>query len=288
MNDEICSMKKRPLSKKIVFFIHHISYIIFHHSYILMPKLYTQLASVYDEIYQTLFDYDKEYAVYQGFLSKYKAQSILEIGCGTGHLAKRFIANGYNYKGLDLNQEMLDIAAQNVSKKVKNTEGGHFQKADMRNFQLPHTFDAALITGRTISYLLTNSDILSCLQSIKRCLKHNGLLIFDAIDAVPLFNAFEKVEKTTLETTYKQNHYKRNSICKPNLSTGWTWDWSSVYFQKQNNTYIEIGQDFATLRAFTKDEMTLLLTMTGFALCSIVDKETYTWQDAFYVAQSID
>ncbi len=253
-----------------------------------MPNLYTQLASVYDEIYQTLFDYDKEYAIYQGFLSKYQAESILEIGCGTGHLAKRFIADGYDYMGLDLNQEMLDIAAQNVLQKGQNTEGRYFQQADMRNFQLPTTFDAALITGRTISYLLTNPDILSCFQSIKSCLKPNGLLIFDAIDAVPPFNAFEKVAKTTLETTYKQNHYKRDSICKPNLSTGWTWDWSSVYFQKQSDTYIEIGKDFATLRSFTKDEMTLLLTMSGFKLLNIFDKETYTWQDAFYVAQSID
>ena len=186
-----------------------------------MPNLYTQLASVYDEIYQTLFDYDKEYAVYQDFLSKHKAHVILEIGCGTGHLAKRFIANGYDYLGLDLNQEMLAIAAQ-------NTEGGYFQQADMRDFQLSKTFDAALITGRTISYLLTNNDILACFQSIKRCLKPNGLLIFDAIDAVPLFNDFSKVEKSTLETTFQQNHYKRESICKPNLSTGWTWDWSSV------------------------------------------------------------
>ena len=265
-------MKKR-------FLVTHTSYFI-PHTYF-MPNLYTQLAGVYDEIYQTLFDYDKEYAVYQGFLSKYQAQSILEIGCGTGHLAKRFIANGYDYLGLDLNQEMLDIAAQNMSQNDKNTEGGYFQQADMRNFQMSQTFDTVLITGRTISYLLTNVDILSCFQSIKRCLKPNGLLIFDAIDAVPLFNAFEKVAKTSLETTFKQNHYKRNSICKPNLSTGWTWDWSSVYFQKQNDDYVEIGQDFATLRAFTKDEMTLLLTMSGFTLCTIVDKETYTWQDAF-------
>ena len=249
-----------------------------------MPNLYTQLASVYDEIYQTLFDYDKEYAVYQAFLSKHKAQSVLEIGCGTGHLAKRFIANGYNYMGLDLNQEMLDIAAAEIVTRGKNTEGGYFQQADMRSFQLPNLYDAAFITGRTISYLLTNPDILACFQSIKRHLKPNGLLIFDAIDAVPLFSAFDKVEKSSLETIFGKNAYKRDSICRPNLSTGWTWDWSSVYFQKQEGQYLEIGRDFATLRSFIKDEMTLLLTMSGFTLLDIVDKETYTWQDAFYVA----
>ena len=246
-----------------------------------MPNLYTQLAGVYDEIYQTLFDYDKEYTVYSGFLSKHKAQSIVEIGCGTGHLARRFLANGYEYIGLDLNQEMLDIAAQNTF----YTEGVSFQQADMRDFHLQKKYDAALITGRTMSYLLTNQDILACFQSIKRCLKPNGVLIFDAIDATPLFSEFWKVENSTLETTFGQNAYKRTSVCKPNLTTGWTWDWISTYFQKKNNNYVEIGNDFATLRAFTKDEMTLFLTMSGFKLLDIVDKETYTWQDAFYVAQ---
>ena len=66
-----------------------------------MPNLYTQLAVVYDEIYQTLFDYDAEFAIYADFLTKYKAKSVVEIGCGTGHLAKRFVAGGYDYLGLD-------------------------------------------------------------------------------------------------------------------------------------------------------------------------------------------
>lgn len=252
-----------------------------------MPNLYTQLAGVYDEIYQTLFDYDKEYAVYSRFLSEHKAQSIVEIGCGTGHLAKRFLANGYDYIGLDLNQEMLDIAVRNTDPKDSNGKRGHFQQADMRDFTLSKTYDAALITGRTISYLLNNSDILACFQSIKRCLKPNGVLIFDAIDAVPLFSEFEKVENSTLETAFNQNEYKRTSVCKPNLATGWTWDWTSVYFQKKEGEYVEIGHDFATLRSFTKDEMLLFLTMSGFHLLGIVDKETYTWQDAFYISQNI-
>ena len=243
-----------------------------------MPNLYTQLAGVYDEIYQTLFDYDAEFAIYADFLTKYKAKSVVEIGCGTGHLAKRFIAKGYDYLGLDLNQEMLNIAAQ-------HTEGGTFQKADMRFLQLSKPYDAALITGRTISYLPTNQDILACFQSIEKCLKPNGILIFDAIDALPLFSAFEKVANSTLETTFGQNTYKRVSHCQPNLETGWTWDWTSVYFQKKQGQFVEIGNDLATLRAFTKDEMTLFLTIGGFKLLEIKDKDTYTWQDAFYLAQ---
>ena len=39
-----------------------------------MPNLYTQLAGVYDEIYQTLFDYDAEFAIYADFLTKHKAK----------------------------------------------------------------------------------------------------------------------------------------------------------------------------------------------------------------------
>lgn len=246
-----------------------------------MSNLYTQLAGVYDEIYQTLFDYDKEYAQYSNFLSERNVQSIVEIGCGTGHLAKRFITNGYNYMGLDLNQEMLNIAAQ-------YTEGGDFRQADMRDFTLPKTYDAVLITGRTMSYLLTNADILSCFRAIKRCLKPDGVLIFDAIDAFPLFKSFANVANTTLETRFGQNEYKRISNCTINLTTGWTWDWTSTYFQKKAGEYVEIGNDFATLRSFTKDELTLFLAISGFKVLDIVDKEAYTWQDSFYVCKKVN
>ena len=64
-----------------------------------MTKLYSQLAQVYHEMYQSIFDYKKEFQLYNRLLKKYKCKNILEIGCGSGNLAPFFLKAGYNYVG---------------------------------------------------------------------------------------------------------------------------------------------------------------------------------------------
>jgi SAM-dependent methyltransferase len=244
-----------------------------------MSKLYTNLANVYHEIYQTLFDYDEEFEFYDQHLKANKIESIVEIGCGTGNLAKRLVEANYAYLGLDIFQEMLAIAAKNAPKAT-------FMQGDVRNFSLTQSSDCALITGRSISYLTSNQDILQAFQCINRCLKPNGLLMFDAIDAAKLLTNFEEDKTNELLASFGTNHYKRLSKNQLNLSTGWTWNWTSVYY-KQNEAQIfeEIGQDFSTLRAFTADELSLFLALSGFELVRILPKKSYAWEDNFYMAQ---
>ncbi|WP_435355427.1 class I SAM-dependent DNA methyltransferase [Emticicia sp. SJ17W-69] len=246
-----------------------------------MSKLYTSLAKVYHEIYQTLFNYDDEFAFYETYLQAHQIKSIVEIGCGTGNLAKRLVDANYEYLGIDLFQEMLDIA-------TRNAPNASFTQGDVRNFSLPSTSDCFLITGRSISYLTTTYDILQSMDCIYKNLKPNGILMFDAIDAAQLFLDFKELKKDELIASFGENYYKRNSESKPNLKTGWTWDWSSVYYQLDSNqTYQEIGQDFSTLRAFTKDEVRLLLNMSGFELLEILPKKSYAWDDNFFIAKKI-
>jgi SAM-dependent methyltransferase len=251
-----------------------------------MSKLYTSLARVYHEIYQTLFNYDEEFAFYDKQLKANQVKTVVEIGCGTGNLAKRIFAANYGYLGIDLFQEMLDIAAVNAPNVA-------FKQGDVRSFTLEETFDCVLITGRSISYLTGNQDILQALNSINKCLKPKGFLMFDAIDAAQLFLNFKEENKDELVASFGENHYKRISESKPtggvpHLETGWTWDWSSVYYKlDKNQQYKEIGQDFSTLRAFTKDEVHLFLTLSGFELLEVLPKKSYIWDDNFYIARKI-
>lgn len=246
-----------------------------------MSKLYSSLASVYHEIYQSLFNYDEEFVFYDKHLKNSKVKSVLEIGCGTGNLAKRLDAANYQYLGIDLFQEMLDIAILNAPK-------AKFLQGDVRKFSIEKQVDCALITGRSISYLITNHDIIEAFKHINHALCNGGLLMFDAIDAAQLFLSFSE-DNNELLVSHGENHYKRNSRNKANLATGWTWDWASEYFLlDKNNEYQAIGQDFSTLRAFTKDEIKLFLNLSGFELVEVLPKKSYAWDDNFFIAKKIN
>ena len=93
-----------------------------------MNNLYTNHSEIYEMMYQTFINYDEEYAYYSDKLKKYNAGSVIELGCGTGSLASRFTANGFDYTGLDLNKTMLDIAE-------RKNPGAKFIEADMKSFQ---------------------------------------------------------------------------------------------------------------------------------------------------------
>ena len=246
-----------------------------------MSKLYTNLANVYHEIYQTLFDYDEEFKFYDKHLTENEIKSVVEIGCGTGNLAKRLHEAGYEYLGIDLFDEMLKIAKTTAPL-------ANFCQADARNFKLEEKQDCVIITGRSISYLTSNNDLLNAFRCIADSLKQGGLLMFDAIDASKLFVGFTDEKLDTLLATHGSNEYKRMSKSRKNLQTGWTWDWESEYFLKsQVGEYEKIGEDFSTLRAFLKDELSLFLKITGFELVNLLPKKSYAWEDNFFIAKKV-
>ncbi len=246
-----------------------------------MSKLYTNLANVYHEIYQTLFDYDEEFKFYDEHLRKNGVAKVLEVGCGTGNLAKRLLDAKYDYWGIDLFDEMLEIAKQTAP-------NAKFSQADVRNFDLNSQFDCTIVTGRSISYLIENNGLLDALNCIKRNLKVGGMLMFDAIDAEKMFENFENEKVDELEVKYGVNDYQRKSKSRKNLSSGWTWDWESEYFKKDSNgVYKKIGEDFSTLRAFLKEELALFLKLRGFQLIEVLPKKSYAWDDNFFIARKV-
>ena len=120
-----------------------------------MSNLYSNLSSIYEAMYRSFINYEEEFTFYHNILLKYSCTSVVEIGCGSGNVARRFVNSNIEYVGMDLSEEMLAIA------KISNPTAV-FVKDDMRSFILNTKMDAAIITGRTISYLLSNSDVISC------------------------------------------------------------------------------------------------------------------------------
>lgn len=233
-----------------------------------MTQLYSRLARVYHEMYQSIFDYAADFRFLDQYLKKYHCHSILEPGCGSGNLAPYFIRNGYSYTGLDIAGEMLKIARELHPQVL-------FIQGDMRDFHLDQSFDAVVISGRSFTYMTTNEDVLNALKSIHRCLKSDGILIFDNFNAETIFLNFKPEATHTVEQG--KTCYKRVSQSSWNLQTGWTWNWHATYHIQREGETEEIIEDHSILRAFTEQEMSLFLKLANFKIEEIILDKTFVF-----------
>jgi SAM-dependent methyltransferase len=247
-----------------------------------MSNLYTNLSAVYEAMYQSFINYEEEYLFYSGVLTKYNCPSLLEVGCGTGKLASRFIQNNFTYTGLDNSTDMLSIAQ-------KNNPATIFINAAMQNFNLQTKVDACIITGRTISYLQSNEDIISTFNCINKSLNPSGIICFDCIDAnkfIPLIDPSKEIIHTA---AFKNKKYRRSSTWQANFAGGFMLNWASVYYQEnQEGTLDKIGEDHSIIRTFTKDEMILFLQLTGFTVHKIIERPSYAFDTFVIIAQNIN
>ena len=243
-----------------------------------MHNLYTDLAEVYEAMYQTFINYEEEYLFYSHLLKEGGCHSIVEIGCGSGHLAARFAGAGFRYTGLDLSADMLAIAQQ----KYREAD---FLQADMRHFELSKPVDGAIMTGRTISYLLNGPDVSNCFAAVRRNLKKGGLFCFDFIDASRFIPAIREDEKIVHRAAHGGRHFFRDSFWKTNLQYGWAFDWQSIYYEEVDGLTVKIGEDHSTIRAFTRDEIELFLALAGFEVLECLDRPSYAFETYVIVAQ---
>lgn len=245
-----------------------------------MGNLYNSLAEVYEAMYKTFINYEEEFALYKNLLSKYNCRSVLEIGCGTGNLAGRFSKNGFDYTGMDISDEMLALAKNNNS-------GCKFLQGAMQQFILPQQVQSAIITGRTISYLLTNKDVSDSLGTINKNLEAPGILCFDCIDASKFIPQINK-EAVLHSAAAGNRKFHRESFWSVNLTHGWTFDWRSVFYEVlQDGSLVNIGEDNSTIRAFTKDEIILFLWLGGFTVKEIFPRATYAFDTFVVVAEKM-
>jgi SAM-dependent methyltransferase len=100
-------------------------------------------------------------------------QGVLELACGTGRVAIRLAREGGDVVGLDLSPAMLDVAREKSAgmNKVRWVHG------DMRSFDLEQTFGLVIIPGHAFQNVLTPADQLACLESIRRHLIPDGILV---------------------------------------------------------------------------------------------------------------
>ncbi|MGQ7946996.1 class I SAM-dependent DNA methyltransferase [Flavobacterium sp. WC2509] len=247
-----------------------------------MANLFSgKMATIFDAMYQTFIDYDEEYEFFNGLLQEKECNSVLEIGSGTGNLAKRFRDNNQNYKGLDSSLSMIAIAQQ-------RNKDCTFIHGDMRNFELQTPVDAIIITGRSTSYLINNEDVNDTFESVHKNLNSNGIFIFDIIDA-NRFIPFIKTNKTIAhEASYEGINYVRESEWETTPFENFLLAWNAKYFQITVDEKELLSEDFSTVRVFTLNEIELFLYLNNFEVLKIIDRKTYAYDTYVIMAMKKD
>lgn len=98
---------------------------------------------------------------------------VLELGCGTGKVTRRLKAYGYDMIGIDISEEMLEMA-QN-----RENDGILYLHQDMREFELYGTVAAVVSVCDTMNYITEPEDLVEVFRLVNNYLDPGGCFIFD-------------------------------------------------------------------------------------------------------------
>src|SRR5258708_5572736 len=95
---------------------------------------------------------------------------VLDVGCGSGLLARKLLDAGFAVTGVDASPAMIELARE------------HAPQAQFKVVRLPNALpqaDAVVSTGHVLNYLDTRDDIARALADVARAIQPGGVLAID-------------------------------------------------------------------------------------------------------------
>ena len=228
-------------------------------------KLYSELAEIYDQLYLNIFNYEQDAEFVDSVLKKYQINELLELGCGSGHLAQLLMKKGYKITGIDRYDEMLDIARRRLPEV-------QFVQQDIRNLKFNRKFDGIIAMGRMFTYMTTNEDIEQSIHSIAGCINPDGIFLFDNFSAPHFIKNFKEKEEKIHEVNLVHRKIKRISNNTWHLKHGVTFNWHAKYQIEEQGKLREIKDD-SVLRAFFPEELEYFLNREGLQIVELFDHD---------------
>lgn len=162
---------------------------------------YTGFAEVYD-LFMDDIPYGEWCEYVAGLLAEYGIQDglLLDLGCGTGKLTRRLADRGFDMIGIDLSEEMLEIARER-----SDPEQILYLMQDMREFELYGTVRAIVSICDSMNYLMGYEELVQVLGLANNYLDPGGIFLFD-------MNTLYKYETLLGEQTIAENREEGSFI----------------------------------------------------------------------------
>ena len=144
-----------------------------------MHELYTVLAEYYDAIYRRRAERVRDEIDFVEEIFKADAKrdvkKILDLACGTGNPTLELAKRGYEVTGMDLHEEMLEVAKRKAKREGLTIE---FIQGNALEVDFNQEFDAVTMFFSSIMYFDEN-DIKKLFSSVVKALKSGGVFVAD-------------------------------------------------------------------------------------------------------------
>jgi len=144
-----------------------------------MNLVFKRYADIYDYMYLEK-DYQSEFEYVASLIGGFENKCVLDIGCGTGRYSELFAVNATSVDGIDISQEMVEIAEQrksNLAHELKKKL--HYEVNDARNFKSDKTYDIVCSMFHVINYQSTSEALRQFFATAHDALNHRGIFVFD-------------------------------------------------------------------------------------------------------------
>lgn len=116
---------------------------------------------------------DHDYRFYAGVAQELRAQHVLDLGCGTGTLARLLASHGHAVVGIDPDPGMLRVARSKPGAENVDWRLGYCDSADSA------WADLAIMSGHVAQVFVAEESWEGALQHLHRALRVGGTLAFE-------------------------------------------------------------------------------------------------------------
>ena len=214
---------------------------------------YTILAQYYDRLTG-----DVPYEKWAGYIQRHfrrhrgAVQSVAELACGTGSLARLLAQRGYQVTAVDRSADMLCQAEQ----KCRGLDV-RFLCQDLSRLRLPQPVDAAVCCLDSLNYITRPALLRRTFQRAYQALKPGGLFLFDVKTPAALEGADSQIyldETEDLYCVWRGEFMPRRRVCGYGID---------LFARQADGSWLR-GEEYHEEYAYTLEELELWLGETGF------------------------
>jgi ubiquinone/menaquinone biosynthesis C-methylase UbiE len=225
--------------------------------------------------YPSLYSDAQRYDLVEGafatadFLDFYRRQivhygePVLELACGSGRLTIPLAESGVKITGLDISEEMLNLATLKASERGVKIP---FVRGDVRSFNLGAKFKFIFIAAQSLTHLHKREEIEDCLSCVRWHLAEDGRFL------VELFNPSVKLLARDSDHRYGVGEYEdqNGGKCRVFVTEEVRYDTDTqinhIRWFFRNEGYEEEAVLSFDMRQFFPQEIDALLWYNGFLI----------------------